>query len=97
MTQNEHVYAICCGMGVDDDVIVKTVEGYIVVNFEVATSSSFRDFAKRLFCDVEIGDRNSGMNAICSRTEVADDVISMKDVDIFQYQACVNLRCCYFQ
>ena len=60
MTQNEHVYAICCCPEVDDDVIsgrnVKTIAGYIVVDFKVASSSSFRDFPKRLFCDGEVDD-----------------------------------------
>ena len=49
MTQNEHVYAICCGLEVDNDVISgrnATIEGYIVVNFEVVSSSGFRDFPK---------------------------------------------------
>ena len=45
MTQNEHVYAICCRPEVHGDVIscknVKTIERYVVVNFEVANSSSF--------------------------------------------------------
>ena len=39
---------------VGDDVIsslnVKTIKGHVVVNFEVANSSSFRDFPKRSFC-----------------------------------------------
>ena len=47
MTQNEHVYehvyAICCRLEVSDDVIsgrnVNTIDGYVVVNFEVASSS----------------------------------------------------------
>ena len=33
-------------------------------------------FQKRLFCD---GDDSVGVNAICSRPEVADDVISRED------------------
>ena len=41
MTQNEHVYEICCRLEVADDVIsgenVKTVEGQAVLNFEVAS------------------------------------------------------------
>ena len=47
MTQNELVYAICCRPEVAGDVIpgenVKTIEGYAVLNFEVASFSSFRD------------------------------------------------------
>ena len=42
MTQNEHVYAICCQPEVGDDVIsgknVKTIECYAVLNIEVASS-----------------------------------------------------------
>ena len=53
MTQNERVYAICCQTEVGDDVIssrtVKTMEGYVVVNFEVAGSNSFRDIPKNTF------------------------------------------------
>ena len=47
MNQNEHVYAICCRSEVAGDVTyfgnVKTIEGYAVLNFEVAGFSSFRD------------------------------------------------------
>ena len=46
MTQNEHVYAIYCRPEVDGDVIsggnVKTIEGYVGLNFEAASVSSFR-------------------------------------------------------
>ena len=47
MAQSEHVYAICWREEVGDDVIssqnAKTIEGYVVINFEVASSSSFHD------------------------------------------------------
>ena len=47
MTQNEHLYVIFCRPEVVGDVIlgknVTTIEGYAVLNFEVASSSSFRD------------------------------------------------------
>ena len=47
MTQNEHVYAFCCRLEGAGDIIsstnVRTNEGYIVLNFEVAGFSSFRD------------------------------------------------------
>ena len=84
MTQNEHVYEICCRPEVDDDFIpsrnVKTIEGYIVVSFEVASSSSCQDFSQRLFCDCEVG--NGGVNVTCSRPEVAADyVITSEDAD----------------
>ena len=39
----------------------------------------------------EVGDGSGDMNVICSRPEVADDVISGADVDIFRSYACVNL------
>ena len=45
ITQNEHVCAICCRPEVSGDVIsnknIKTIEGYDVLNFEVASSTSF--------------------------------------------------------
>ena len=83
-TDNEYVYAICCRREKGNDVIydrnVKAILGYIVVNFEVASSSSFRDFPERLFCDAEAYSGSGGLNAICSRLEVADDVISNRDL-----------------
>ena len=45
MTKNEHVYAIFCRPVVAGDVVydvdVKTIEGYVVLNFEAASLSSF--------------------------------------------------------
>ena len=47
MTQNEHVYAICCWLEVADEVIsgenVKTMEGNAFLNFEVASISRLRE------------------------------------------------------
>ena len=55
MTQNKHVYVIRGQPEVASDVIsgenVKTVEGYGVLNFEVASISSFPDIRKKSFCD----------------------------------------------
>ena len=55
MTQKIHVCNICFRPKVAYDVIscrnAKTVEGYLVVNFEVAGSNSFRDIPKKLFRD----------------------------------------------
>ena len=54
VTQNGYLYldAICCRPEVDGDVIcspkVKTMIGQMVVNFEVNSSSSFRDFQKEI-------------------------------------------------
>ena len=46
-TKNEHVYAICCRLKADGDVIsggnVKPIEGYVVLNFEAASLSSFSE------------------------------------------------------
>ena len=71
MTQNEHVRAICCWLDADDDIVsgrnVETIKGNIVANFEVASSSGFRDFSKWLFCDADVGD--SSVNAICSQQQ----------------------------
>ena len=49
-----------------------------MVNFEVASLTSFRDFLKRLFRDGEVGD-GSG------------DVISSEDAETFQEYVCINL------
>ena len=50
MTQNLHVCAICFRPEVVYEVIsgrnIKTLEGYLVVNLEVAISNSFRDMKK---------------------------------------------------
>ena len=50
MTQNEHVYAICCGLEVAGDAIsgenIKTIKGYALSNFEGAIVSSFRENTK---------------------------------------------------
>ena len=50
MTKNQHVYAICCRPEVAGDAFaganVKTIEGYPVANFAVASSNSFRDIKK---------------------------------------------------
>ena len=47
MTPNEHVYAICCQSEVAGDVIsggnVKTIEGYVVLNFEADSIRSLRE------------------------------------------------------
>ena len=47
MRQNEDVYVICCRPEVAGDVIsrgdVKTIEGYTVLNFEIASIKSFRE------------------------------------------------------
>ena len=51
MAQNEQVYAICCRLEVASDVIsvenVKTIEGYAVLNFEVASFSIVSQILKK--------------------------------------------------
>ena len=51
LIQNENVNAICGRPEVVGDVIsgehIKTIEGYAVLNFEVASFSSFRDILKK--------------------------------------------------
>ena len=53
MTQNEHVYVLCCRPEETGEAVssenVRTVEGYVVLNFEVASFSSFRDIQKIQF------------------------------------------------
>ena len=60
MTQNKHVYAICCRLQVAGDVAsgenVKTIEGYALLNFEDASFSSFRDIPKIIFGTAEAAD-----------------------------------------
>ena len=53
-------------------------------------------FSKISFCHGEVGDGSGGMNAICSRLEVADDVISGIHVDTFRYYICVSLLVAIF-
>ena len=69
----------------------KTIQGYTVVNFEVTSSSSFRDIPTRLFCDGEDGDGSGGMNAICGRLDVAAGyVISGEDEQTVREYVCTN-------
>ena len=53
MTQNEHVYVMCCRPEAAGDVIssenVKTIEGCAVLNFEVGSFRSFRDIIQNHF------------------------------------------------
>ena len=55
MTQNLHVYTICFRPEVVYDVIsgqsVKTIEGYLVVNFDFARSDTLRYIQKKSFRD----------------------------------------------
>ena len=58
MTQNLHVCAICCREVVYDVISgrnVKTAEGYLSINFEVASSNSFIDIFKKSLRDGDGG------------------------------------------
>ena len=68
-----------------------TTYGYVALNVEDASFSTFRDFPKRWFCHGEVDNGRGGMNTICSRSEVADNVISGTIVGTFRCYACVNL------
>ena len=68
-----------------------TIEAYDAINFEVASTSSFRDLTKRSFRYGEFGDCSGGMNTICSRPKVADDAISGEDVDTFRHYIFGNM------
>ena len=95
MTKNEHVYATCCQSEVGDDVIsawnVRTIQSYLVVDFVVASSSSFRDSKNEGFCDDKVGDGSGGVNAICRRPEVPDDVICGEDAATFREYGSINV------
>ena len=77
--------------------IIKTTQGYAKLNFEDTSLSTFGDIPKRSFCDGEVSDGSGSMNAICSRPEVADDVISGMDVKTLRYYACVNVWVAIFR
>ena len=70
---------------------MKTIEGYVAVNFEVPSISTIREFPKRSFCDGDVGDSSGGVNAICSRMEVADDVFSGEGAVTFQEYVGIHL------
>ena len=74
----------------------KTIHGDVVEDFEGAGFSTVWGFSKRSFCDGEVGKGSSGMNAICGRPEVVEDVISGEDADSFQCYACVRLGIAFF-
>ena len=75
MTPNEHVYAICCRPEVDR---FKDFRGLRCGKFWVIS----KIFQKDHFSYGEDG--SGGVNAICSRLEVFDGVISGGDVETFR-------------
>ena len=68
-------------MGRHFQLIYKDYPGLRDGNFGEASFSTFRDFPERSFCDGEVSDGSGSINAICSRPEVADDVVSGTDVN----------------
>ena len=60
MTQNEHIYAICCRPEVVGDVFsgenVNTAEGYVLLYFEAARFTNFRYIQQNSFRDGGGGD-----------------------------------------
>ena len=63
---------------------MRTPQGYVAASFEGAGFSIFRNFPKRSLYHDEIGDASGGMNAICSRPEAPDDVISVLASVVFE-------------
>ena len=63
----------------------------MMVNFEVASCSIFRKNREKAFPDAEVGSGAGGINATCSGPEVADDVISGDDEEIFRDYHATNL------
>ena len=55
-----------------------------MVNFEVASCSIFQDNREKKFPDAEVGGGAGDINAICSRLEVANDIISGYNVETFR-------------
>ena len=57
MIHNEHVYAICCRPEVAGEVIssenVRTIDGYAVLNIDVASFNSFRNIQINHFVTAE--------------------------------------------
>ena len=62
-----------------------------MVNCEVASCSIFRDNREKIFPDAEVGGGANGINAICTRPEVADAVISGYNVETFRDYHAANL------
>ena len=95
MIKHRHTYSCCCRPEVADGIIlscgVKAVEGCVMVNFEVASCSIFPDNREKKLPDAEVGTGAGGINAICSRHEVADDIIDGCSVETFRGYHAANL------
>ena len=95
MTKIEDVYAICCRLEAAGDVIsvesVKTVAGYVVLNFEVGSSSSFRDIKKHHF--VTPAAAEAGAADIDDSIKRQRIRLSLKNADHVSIKSLV-LQCC---
>ena len=64
---------------------------YVMVTYEVASCSNFRDNREKISPNAEVSGGVGGINVICSRPRVADDVISSYNVDTFRDYQAANL------
>ena len=62
-----------------------------MVKFVVASCSILRDNREKIFPNAEVSSGAGGINAICSRLEVADNVISNYSVENFRDFHSANL------
>ena len=62
----------------------KYYRGYVAINFGVTSPSSFQDNREHTFPDAEVGGGAGDINAICSKQELSDDVISGYSVETFR-------------
>ena len=95
MTKKEHVYAIFFRTEVVCDVIygrnVKTIESYLVVNFEVAGANTFRDIKKDHFVMVaaDIDDSKKRKRIRVTLNYLVDSILKLND-------CLLNTKICYF-
>ena len=64
----------------------------MALNVEVVGSTTFKDFPQKSSCDSETGGCSGSANAICSRLEIADHVISGENAGTFRDYYVVNLQ-----
>ena len=62
----------------------------VMAHFEVASCNIFPDNRQEIIRYAEVGDGAGGINVICGRPEVTDDVISSYNVETFRdYHAAI--------
>ena len=62
-----------------------------MVNVEVAIAQAVSEIIEKKIPDAEVGSGAGGISAICSRLEVADDVISGYNIETFRDYHAANL------